>query len=231
MNKKNQKVELESLKTIIWLFVAVVLIQLIFGSIIFLSFDSWRIRGVFGEMFGAVNTLFAGLAFAGVIYAILLQRKELALQRAELQLTREELRKSAEAQQKSSELLEHQVELMEQAQTNEFEVRSKQAEPILSYNGGSRSGKEIEAKVINKGENIKFPKIKPSLGGYNIDLNRSDVFLSNQTAKITIKSSSDNVDIFPFELHYEDKYGSKRIKKYEFRFKEGLFEINESNEF
>jgi hypothetical protein len=35
-------------------------------------------------MFGAVNALFSGLAFAGVVYAIFLQRIDLALQRKEL---------------------------------------------------------------------------------------------------------------------------------------------------
>lgn len=48
-------------------------------------------RGSFGDMFGAVNALFSGLAFAGVIFAILLQRLELSLQRKELELTRSEL--------------------------------------------------------------------------------------------------------------------------------------------
>lgn len=49
-------------------------------------------RGTFGDMFGSINALFSGLAFAGVVFAIMLQRKELALQRAELKLTREELK-------------------------------------------------------------------------------------------------------------------------------------------
>ena len=49
-------------------------------------------RGTFGDMFGAVNALFSGLAFAGVIYAIFLQRNELSLQRTELELTRGELK-------------------------------------------------------------------------------------------------------------------------------------------
>jgi hypothetical protein len=48
-------------------------------------------RGTFGDMFGAVNALFSGLAFGGVIFAIILQRKELSLQRRELELTRDEL--------------------------------------------------------------------------------------------------------------------------------------------
>ena len=65
-------------------------------------------RGTFGDMFGGTNALFSGLAFAGVIYAILLQKQELKLQRKELELTRQELSRSAEAQEKSvKELNEH----------------------------------------------------------------------------------------------------------------------------
>lgn len=59
--------------------------------------------GRFGDMFGAVNALFTGLAFAGLIYTIFLQREELALQRQELALTRDELagqRAAMEAQNK-----------------------------------------------------------------------------------------------------------------------------------
>lgn len=47
--------------------------------------------GQFGDMFGVVNALFSGFAFAGVIYAILLQRQGLELQREELAATRVEL--------------------------------------------------------------------------------------------------------------------------------------------
>ena len=41
-------------------------------------------RGTFGDMFGAANALFSGLAFAGVAYAIMLQRAEVAIAREEL---------------------------------------------------------------------------------------------------------------------------------------------------
>ena len=44
--------------------------------------------GRFGDLFGSINALFSGLAFLGVIIAILLQRKELKDQRKELELTR-----------------------------------------------------------------------------------------------------------------------------------------------
>lgn len=58
-------------------------------------------RGTFGDMFGAVNSLFSGLAFAAIIYTVALQRDELSLQRKELELTRGELqgqKKALEAQ-------------------------------------------------------------------------------------------------------------------------------------
>lgn len=48
-------------------------------------------RGTIGDMFGVVNALFSGLAFAGIIFTVLLQSRELQLQRRELSLTRAEL--------------------------------------------------------------------------------------------------------------------------------------------
>lgn len=49
-------------------------------------------HGSFGDLFGSLNTLFSGFAFAGVIYAIYQQKEELKLQREELELTRGEIR-------------------------------------------------------------------------------------------------------------------------------------------
>ncbi len=50
-------------------------------------------RGVFGDSFGVVNALFSGLAFAGVIFAILLQKKELELQRVAIKGEKEAFQK------------------------------------------------------------------------------------------------------------------------------------------
>ena len=47
--------------------------------------------GVYGDMYGAVNALFSGLALGGVVLAIVFQSKELSLQRMELEATRTEL--------------------------------------------------------------------------------------------------------------------------------------------
>ena len=78
----------------LWLIAAicgVVLIQVLYGIIVFTLLGpligyQMEARGQFGDLFGGVNALFTGLAFAGVIYTILLQRRELELQREELRL-------------------------------------------------------------------------------------------------------------------------------------------------
>lgn len=82
----------------------VVVLEVGSAILIYRSLPTWSERGTFGDMFGAVNSLFSGLALAGVIYAIILQRQELALQRQELQLTRDELQRAATAQETSAEI-------------------------------------------------------------------------------------------------------------------------------
>lgn len=49
------------------------------------STDAWTRRGQFGDMFGALNTLFSGLAFAGVLATIAMQRRDLELQHRAIQ--------------------------------------------------------------------------------------------------------------------------------------------------
>ncbi|WP_303181739.1 putative phage abortive infection protein [uncultured Butyricimonas sp.] len=65
-------------------------------------------RGTFGDQFGAVNALFSGLAFAGLIYTILLQHEELGLQRQELADTREELKGQKEEAEKQNAIMKKQ---------------------------------------------------------------------------------------------------------------------------
>lgn len=61
---------------VIALFVAVPLVQATFGVILWLALPQATDRGLFGDMFGAMNALFSGLAFAGIVYTILFQRAE-----------------------------------------------------------------------------------------------------------------------------------------------------------
>ena len=45
-----------------------------------LCFDSWSDAGTFGDQFGAVNALFSGLAFIGLIYTIIQQTESIQQQ-------------------------------------------------------------------------------------------------------------------------------------------------------
>lgn len=54
--------------------------------------------GTFGDSFGVLTCLFSGLAFAGMIITLLMQREELSLQREELELTRGEISKGNKTQ-------------------------------------------------------------------------------------------------------------------------------------
>lgn len=84
-------------KSRLWFWIVIAIV----GVIALWSLSWWLIsknidcstdRGTFGDMFGAVNALFSGLAFAGLIATLLYQQEELKLQREELAQTREELK-------------------------------------------------------------------------------------------------------------------------------------------
>tara|TARA_Y100001970_G_C13967790_1_gene716534 strand:- start:20 stop:472 length:453 start_codon:yes stop_codon:yes gene_type:complete len=64
-----------------------------------------------GDAFGAVNALFSGLAFAGLIYTMIMQSKELALQREELAMQRQEMKDSRGELVEQNRIQAEQVEL------------------------------------------------------------------------------------------------------------------------
>jgi len=69
-------------------------------------FPSTEEHGTFGDMFGALNTLFSGWAFLGLIFTLLLQRQQLDDQR-------QEIRDARIAQQQSAESLRRQAQMGE----------------------------------------------------------------------------------------------------------------------
>ena len=78
------------------------------GTVIRIVFGPWESGGIFGDSFGAVNSLFSGLALTGILIALFLQRSELRYHREELMLTRA-------AQEATSMALHQQVEVAQLA--------------------------------------------------------------------------------------------------------------------
>lgn len=112
------------------MFVMVLVLYLANFCLIFFPYDE-NTRGTFGDQFGAVNALFSGFAFAGLIYTIILQRKDLKLQRRDLKLQRRDLlyqRKELELNRKELKLTRMELELTRKEmenQTSEFEQQNK----------------------------------------------------------------------------------------------------------
>ncbi len=94
MNENSDKNlnEKDSDFVVISILVTIVIIGLWIGTYFLLKDKPEVTRGTFGDMFGSINALFSGLALAGIILTILLQRKELKLQRQELMDTRLEFK-------------------------------------------------------------------------------------------------------------------------------------------
>lgn len=113
MNKQETKEE--PFKPLVILGIVIFIIWIISFIAIFFSIDNWNDRASFGDLFGGINALFSGLALAGIIYTIFLQRKELNLQRLELIETRKELHRSAEAQEKSEQALANQADSLKKS--------------------------------------------------------------------------------------------------------------------
>lgn len=120
--------------TIKKLILGILIVWIVFNAILFIVFQNLSDSGPFGDTFGAINSLFSGLAFAGVIYTIILQnrelelqREELGLQRQELTLTRKELARTASAQEQSE------AALREQSETLKKTAKLNALNSILEY--------------------------------------------------------------------------------------------------
>lgn len=104
--KDNSKSDGANIAKIMWGGSLVILALLVlFGLLIHGFINDPAKRGQFGDQFGAVNALFSGLAFLGLIVTIAFQTRDLRLQTEALQLQiqefqeqKEEMRRSADAQ-------------------------------------------------------------------------------------------------------------------------------------
>ncbi len=85
-----------------FVFMAIVLIQIAIAYFVIMTLPDWSSRGQFGDIFGVVNALFSGLAFAALIYTVILQREDLAIQK-------EELKKTEKSQKRTEEFLSQQA--------------------------------------------------------------------------------------------------------------------------
>jgi len=140
---------------IVFMAITVITIQILYYIFLQNYVSGLDRQGQFGDMFGALTALFSGLAFVGMITAVVLQTKELGFQREELALTRQELVGSRNAQE---DIAKHQRNA----------ISLQVILPLMDEVGGDQMRKAIikisDFKRLNGGEN-KFDKIYKELLG------------------------------------------------------------------
>jgi hypothetical protein len=166
--------------------------------------------GTFGDMFGAANAFFSGLALLGVIYAIILQQKELQLQRLELQETRTELRRSADAEAESTRLRAHGLAMQERREAQESRFRTQQLEPILSVEQSERvEGNIFKVIINNRGGLMKEIHVLTPPFGIKVSLPPASTLSLGERLTLTI-DYGDTASIAPyimFPITYKDALG------------------------
>lgn len=98
--------------------------------------------GQFGDMFGTVNALFSGLAFAAIAWTMTLQQRQIAVQMEQLKLQREEM-----ALQRK-EMKESRGELAKQAKAQEAQTQVSIAQVRAAAYGAAIELKKLEAEYM-----------------------------------------------------------------------------------
>jgi len=168
MNKPNEGETTKPYSNLITMFFAVFIIWIASAILIYFSYSNWADRGTFGDMFGAVNALYSGLAFAALIYTIFMQREEIKMNRQEIVLNRKELKKATVAQQQAQETLKEQV-----IQTH-LTAKINAMSTVINYYNTQIANPNISTELITKAKEKRRVLIR------NIDelidgLNDSDV--------------------------------------------------------
>lgn len=138
-------------------------------------------RGQFGDAFGALNTLFAGLAFAAVFAALVMQSRELRLQRRELKLQREEMVQNREELARQGRILEGRYEL------EALQARSA-AQPLLVFAGSGgedgRRGQSVD--FTNAGAQVRQGEFTILEGDADLRGNRFEVLSAGDRASLKL---------------------------------------------
>jgi hypothetical protein len=149
-----------SLGHLAWAAIGIVLIWAVTGTVLY-NWNPNENYGTFGDMFGAVNVLFSGLAFACLIFATFMQREELKLQRKELSLARLEAAATREEikGQKEQAIAQNSTLLQEAFENTYFELLKLHVERARDC--------EIHHYSLMKGRQAFDTMFALAMAGYN----------------------------------------------------------------
>ena len=208
-------------KNIVWVMLGGVVILFLLNMSLIWVVDNPDWRGTFGDQFGAVNALFSGLAFAGLIYAIILQRRDLQLQREDIALTRKEMADQTAEFEKQNETLRIQrfentfFNMLSQFQevVNNLSVTAKVKGEIVDLDGREIFQTLFERAVVyipnpqRKGEFVGIRGMKAVLDRHGLDgyLNSEDPTLFDHYFRLLYRILK-FVKTSPLITTFEDEY-------------------------
>lgn len=116
--------------------------------------------GTWGDMFGGVNALFSGLAFAGIIVTLFFQREDLRMQRNEMEESRKVLGLQQEELKRQADEVAAQAAIMraERAEKSFFDLLRILKEIVDSANKEHNQGKMFAFYLNRFHENLDRPR-------------------------------------------------------------------------
>ena len=168
----------------------------------------YQTRGQFGDMFGAANSLFSGLAMVGVVYAVFLQTKEIEAQRQEQQANEQFRRAQLDALNLNVQTLNNQLHLAKAASAPAIQWRAM----LSTVLGGSRYD------FINRGGRMIITKVRilndPSAGIGKFSFSTAFIPTDEKGWVEFVDSKGPRPLNAVFELHYNATYGPE-MRKYQ----------------
>lgn len=196
-----------SLALVVALIAGFVLLQILYALILSRNFSTWAERAQFGDSFGAVGVLFSGLALAGVVVTVWLQRQELAIQREELELTREELRRSADAQGEVARLAREQLRIASESRMADHLKELADSAPSFRVTDRSDSGL-LKWEVQNVGAPIVVQGTECPQSGVRV--NFPMVHMDESITPTIVVQNPERHDPVLFALRFYDRRGRNR---------------------
>lgn len=125
--------------------------------LIYFCIDGWNVRGQFGDLFGSVNALFSGLAFAGLIITIRQQHKDLEYQQQAIDQSKEDISQQNETMkiERFENTFFNMLEV-QQSIVNDLYAADSHTEWVKQDDSSGRSANEVLAKDEYRGRNLFY---------------------------------------------------------------------------
>ena len=218
---------------------------LVFWGLVFLLFVIWFLSpfimygiklftGFEGSIsYESINSLFSGWAFAGVIYTIILQRKELALQREELYKSRIEYEKQSSIMEEQMKSLQEESVLNKKNNDYNRYYDFVQCEPIFIYDTEKNSTGSTRYNFFNVGRTIYFVEMKaksPNSSDYYAN-EKQQILKNKSVMSFELNNFYTNVETIVLEITYRNQIGYANTKVLHLSLEDGkIVEVTNSYE-